>query len=143
MLTYFLELMVGFLFYYLFYFGLVLCIFLVLLYAGLKSWGTWCEVWSLCSSERSSRFWAPSQLWAIMLGVEFILRLWLSLSYPLCCAFPLSFAQCEGVTMSVFRLFCRGNVSICSCSFVVSIGGDELSIIYIAILNQNLLCSQF
>lgn len=54
----------------------------------LKSWGTW-WVCTPCSSRKSSRFWLSSQLWIATSNVGFMATLCSSLSYPLCCGFPL------------------------------------------------------
>lgn len=100
--------------------------------AGLKSWGAWCRVWILCSSKRSSRFWAPSPLWVAAPGLGFM-RLSPSFSYPFQCQ-P-SFIRCFRVVQSVFRFFSEEVVLYVAVDPMWT--WDEFRISYVAILNWN------
>lgn len=88
--------------------------------AGVKSRGAWCGVWTL----HSEKLWVLSFL-LIMVG--FVVRLYLSLSCPLGCGFPLICTVRRGHSAR-FWLFFRGNCSMCSCRLNVSVGGKAFRI---------------
>lgn len=95
--------------------------------ADLKSCGVRSGVQTLYSSGRSLELWAPSWLWVTMLGVVRMVRLSLSLSYRFRCG-------CFHVCLmwrsrsARFGVSFRGNCSIWSCRFTVSLSGGEFRI---------------
>lgn len=93
----------------------------------LKSWGAWGRVWIPHSSGRTLHFFF-SQLWVASPGVGFVVRLWTSLFYFNLVFF--SFAQCVVVTQTTFRIFKKGNCSICRCRFSGPTGEDEFKIFF-------------
>lgn len=62
--------------------------------------------------------------------VDFLLRLYLSFSYLLGCGFVLISLNVV-VTLPGLRCFFRRNCSICSCKFLVSMGGGEFRIFFL------------
>lgn len=72
----------------------------------------------------------PFCLWVTTQGMGFLVGLHLYLSYLSQCG---SFILCCGWVS--FQVLPRGNCSICSCRFVVSMEGDESGPYYAAILN--------
>lgn len=83
---------------------------------------------NLHSSGRSCEFWVPSQLYATVLEVRFVVRVCHSLSYLLPYGF---FLICPICSSASYRISSRGNWSMCNCRFSLSMGGSEF---------RNLLC---
>ena len=96
--------------------------------ASLKSWGAQCGVPTLHSSGGSSGFWVPSRL-KVACQEWHLQRDCVSAFHACFDVGSLSFAQCEGVALLIFRVFFRGNCSIFSYRFGVSMGGGEFRVL--------------
>lgn len=98
---------------------------------SIKRWGAQRQIQTLCSSRWIFVFWIPSWLWVIIVGVGFMRRLCLSLSYLLQCGFCLTLQR--GVVPPLgFLAFFKGNSSAYIYRFGVSLGWGEFRD-----LNQN------
>lgn len=89
-----------------------------------------CLMWDTnpCSSERSSIFVMslPIMCRCARDSTVFLVRPCFCLSYPFHCG-PFIIC-CRDAVQLIFRFFFIGNFSICSCRFVVSVGGSDFNI---------------
>lgn len=101
------------------------CFWVRLSGSGLKSWGTKSRVQAFCYSRRSSRLWVFSWLWLARPG----LGLW----WDCVSASPIhfTFLICPMCRIHSARVFFppRGNRSVCSYRFSVSLRGREFRIL--------------
>lgn len=91
---------------------------------SLKSWGTRCEVQTICSSWRSWELRLCSQLQDTLPGAGFMERVFLRLSYPCRCGCSFICSMCMSCLLvsGSFRARC----STCSCIYDVPVGGEAL-----------------
>lgn len=99
--------------------------------AALKSLDTQCEVKVLYSWGKSFRFWVPSWLWVIILGVGFMVKLCPSFS-SLQCGFlnspDVSLPLRKALVFCLCFCFPRGNCFIHNCILGMFVRRDEFKI---------------
>lgn len=89
-------------------------------FQNLKSWNVRHVVQNLHSSQRSQKWWFPSDCMVLCQGWGFIVRVPLSLSYQFWCSYFLSHPKCKSHSFS-FSFSLRGHCSTGSCIFSVFI----------------------
>ena len=76
---------------------------------NLKSWNTRCWIQAVHSSGRTWKLWVASPLYVTVLGVGFMAKVYLSLSYPFQCGYFLIYPICSYCS-AIFWISSRENV---------------------------------